>query len=122
MAKLLILTLSSGEAALPVLRQQLRAQTFQDFEHHVIAGLPNQAAHNRLYRTISERAADFDLFLKMDADMTFRSEAALADLVLAVERHPHVQHFAFRVWDCFTEEETLGVHLFRSGVSWGEVT
>ena len=122
MARLLILTLDSGEAALPVLLEQLATQTFQDFEHVVISGLPNQAAHNRLYRTIMERAASFELFLKLDADMTLRSEASLADAVGATEGHPDVQHFAFRVWDGFTEEETLGVHLFRSGVSWGDVT
>lgn len=120
--KLQILTLSSGEAALPVLVRQLGEQTFQDFEHEVIAGLPNQAAHNRLYRTIAERAGSFDLFMKLDADMTLRGPASLASAMMAVDEHPEAQHFAFPVWDCFTEEQTLGVHVFRSGVSWGEIT
>ena len=122
MARLLILTLSSGEAGLPVLTAQLARQSFTDYEHEIISGLPNQAAHNRLYRTIVDRAPEFELFLKLDADMTFRSETSLADAVRAVEGHPDVQHFAFPVWDCFTESETLGVHLFRSGVSWGAIT
>ena len=122
MARLLILTLSSGEAALPVLRQQLAHQSFRDFEHEVIAGLPNRAAHNYLYRTIMDRSDRFDLFLKLDADMTFRSTTALADAIAATDGHPNVQHFAFPVWDCFTEQETLGVHLFRSGVRWPHVT
>jgi hypothetical protein len=122
MQRLLILTLSSGEAALPVLTGQLAAQTFRNFDHEIIEGLPNQAAHNRLYRTIMERASSYDLFLKLDADMTLRSDAALADVVLTASRHPDVQHFAFPIWDLFTEEETLGVHMFRSGVSWGEIT
>ena len=120
MAKLLILTLSNGEAALRVLTRQLQTQSFQDFEHEIISGLPNQAAHKRLYRTIMDRAGRFDLFLKLDADMTLRSDTSLADAMRAIDEHPDVQHFAFRVWDCFTEEETLGVHLFRSGVTWGE--
>ena len=122
MPRLLILTLSSGEAALPVMVEQLAAQSFRDFEHEVISGLPNQAAHNRLYRTVMDRAAAFDLFLKLDADMTLRSGSSLEDAVRAIDGHPDLQHFAFPVWDCFTEEETLGVHVFRSGVSWGEVT
>ena len=122
MRRLLILTLSSGEAALPVLVEQLAAQTFRDFHHEIISGLPNQAAHNRLYRTIMERAREFDLFLKLDADMTFRSATALAEAVRATDEHPRTQHFAFPVWDCFTEAETLGVHIFRTGVSWGEIT
>lgn len=122
MARLLILTLSSGESALPVLIRQLAAQSFRDFEHEVISGLPNQAAHNHLYRTIMQRASSFDLFLKLDADMTLRADTSLAEAVRATDDHPDTQHFAFRIWDCFTEEETLGVHIFRSGVSWGEVT
>lgn len=69
-----------------------------------------------------QRAPSFDLFLKLDADMTLRTPSALADAIEAANRHPDVQHFAFPVWDCFTEEETLGVHLFRSGVSWDELT
>jgi hypothetical protein len=122
MSRLLILTLSSGEAALPVLRRQLAEQSFQDFELEVISGLPNRTAHNRLYRTIMDRASAFELFLKLDADMTLRTRTALADAIAAADRRPDVQHVAFPVWDCFTEEETLGVHLFRSGVTWGDVT
>jgi hypothetical protein len=122
MARLLILTLSSGEAALPVLTQQLAAQSFQDFEHEIIGGLPNRAAHNRVYRTIMDKASSFDLFMKLDADMTLRADTSLADAVRATDEHPSAQHFAFRIWDCFTEEEALGVHIFRSGVSWGEIT
>ena len=122
MPKLLILTLSSGEAALPVLTGQLQAQTFRDFEHEIISGLPNQAAHNHLYRMVMARASSFELFLKLDADMTLRSATSLADAVCATHTRPGTGHFAFQVWDCFTEEETLGVHIFRSGVSWGEIT
>jgi len=74
MARLLILTLSSGEAALAVQSRQLANQSFQDFEHEIISGLPNQAAHNRLYRTIMDKASSFDLFMKLDGDMTFRTD------------------------------------------------
>ena len=121
MARLLILTLSTGEAALPLLTRQLARQSFQDFEHEVISGLPNQAAHNHLYRTIKDQTSSFDLFLKLDADMTLRADTSLADAVRATDERPDGQHYAFRIWDCFTEEETLGVHIFRSGVSWGEI-
>lgn len=121
MPRLLILTLSSGEAALPVLTRQLATQSFQDFEHEVISGLTNRAAHNHLYRTIMDRASTFDLFMKLDADMTLRADTSLAAAVAATDEHPDTQHFAFRIWDCFTEEETLGVHVFRSGVSWVEI-
>jgi hypothetical protein len=122
MARLLILTLNSGESALPTLVRQLAEQSFRDFEHEVISGLPNKVAHNLVYRTIQEKAPSFDLFLKLDADMTLRTDAALAEAVRVTDCQPDVQHFAFDVWDFFTHEETLGVHIFRSGVRWGEIT
>jgi hypothetical protein len=122
MPRLLILTLSSGESALPLLTRQLADQSFQDFEHQIISGLPNRAAHNQLYRTIMSRASSFELFLKLDADMTLRADTSIAEAVRAIDQHPEAQHFAFRVWDYFTEEETLGVHVFRSGVAWGTIT
>jgi hypothetical protein len=120
-ARVLILTLSTGEAALPVLRRQLASQSFQNFEHVIISDLPNREAHDRLYRTIMNRASSFDLFLKLDGDMTFRTDASLEEAVRAVDMHPDVQQFTFRVWDYFTDEETLGVHIFRSGVTWSEI-
>jgi hypothetical protein len=121
-SRLLILTLSTGEAALPVLTRQLARQSFRHFEHEVIGGLSNLAAHARLYRTVMERANDFDLFLKLDGDMTLRADTSLDDVVRATETRPDGQHLVFRVWDCFTEEETLGVHVFRSGVRWPEIS
>jgi hypothetical protein len=120
MAKLLIHTLNSGEAALPVLVRQLARQSFQDFEHEVVSGLPNREAQTLQYRTFMQRAASYDLFMKLDADMTFRSDTSLADAVRAIDDHPAVEHFVFRLWDCFTEAETEGVHIYRSGVTWGD--
>jgi hypothetical protein len=122
MARVLILTLNTGEAALPVLTRQLGAQSFQNFEHIVISGLPKQAAHSCLYGTIMERASSFDLFVKLDADMTLRADTSLAEAMRAIDGHADAQHFAFRIWDCFTETETLGVHVFRSGVRWPAIT
>jgi len=117
MARLLIHTLSSGEAALPVLVRQLERQTFRDFEHEVVSGLSNRDGHTLQYRAFMERAASYELFMKLDADMTFRSDTSLAEAVRATDAHPDVQHFSFLVWDCFTDAETLGVHIFRSGTN-----
>ena len=118
MPKLLIHTLNSGEAALPVLVRQLTTQSFRDFEHEVVSGLPNREAQTLQYRTFMERAASFDLFMKLDADMTLRSDTSLADAVRAIDDHRDVEHFVFRLWDCFTEAETEAVHVYRSGVTW----
>lgn len=115
--RMLILTLSTGEAALPTLREQIRRQTFQA-DHHVIEGLPNRAAHAALHDVVMRRAGEYELFFKIDADMTFRRDTALQDVVAGIARYPDVRHFLFPLQDFFTEQEIRGVSLYRSGVRW----
>lgn len=116
--KMLVLTLASGEAGLPRLREQLARQSFRA-DHVVIEGLANREAHATLYKMVMERARDYDLFFKIDADMSFARDTALADVVKGTEAYPAVRHFLFPIYDCFTEQEIRGVSLFRSGVAWG---
>lgn len=116
--RLLILTLHSGEAGLDTLKAQLKTQSFQNFDHVVIAGLGNQAAHRRLFETVMAEADRYDLFLKLDADMSLRSDRALADMLRAAATRPEVRYFVFEVHDCFTERQIRGVMLFRSGLRW----
>jgi hypothetical protein len=115
--RLLILTLSTGEAALPHLREQIARQSYCA-DHVVIEGLGNQEAHEALYAQVMERAQDYELFLKVDADMTFRRDSALAEVVAGIARYPQIRHFLFPVYDHFTEQEIRGVSLYRSGVRW----
>lgn len=118
--KMLILTLSTGEAALPALREQIRRQTFQA-DHHVIEGLPNREAHEALHDVVMRRAGEYDLFFKIDADMTFRRDTALQDVVAGIARYPDVRHFLFPLQDFFTAQEIRGASLYRSGVRWAPI-
>lgn len=118
MSRLLIITLSSGEAALPKLQEQLRRQTFQNFDHKILAGLGNIQAHRQCYETIMSQAADYDYFIKIDADMTFSRDTALAEALAVAEEHKVYNHFAFEIFDFFTNRLIGSVNLFRSGVRW----
>lgn len=115
--RLLVLTLASGESALPTLQAQLGRQTLKA-DHHVIEGLPNREAHAALYDTIARRASDYALFFKLDADMTLRRDTALAEMVAFAAAHPQVRHFLFPVYDHFSAQDIRGVSLYRSGVRW----
>jgi hypothetical protein len=113
----MVLTLASGEAGLPHLREQIAQQRFRA-DHHVIEGLGNREAHAELYRIVMASADRYDLFFKIDADMSFRSDDALRDVIKGIEAYPQVRHFLFPVFDYFTDQEIRGVSLYRSGVSW----
>lgn len=114
---MLILTLASGEAGLPLLREQLARQSFRA-DHEVIEGLGNREAHAVLHQMVMERSGDYELFFKIDADMSFRRDSALEEIVAGIAAYPQVRHFLFPVYDYFTEQEIRGVSLYRSGVRW----
>ena len=49
--------------------QSLQEQSVKNWNHFVIRDLPNAEAHNALYSRFMEGSKEYDLFLKLDADM-----------------------------------------------------
>lgn len=118
MKKLLILTLYSGENDYPMLLASLRQQTFVDWAHVTIEGLPNKDAHERLYRTIMEQAALYNWFLKLDADMVFRGRESLAEMIQVAEARSACDQIIWPVLDFLSGGNLLGIHLFSNRVRW----
>lgn len=116
--RVLIVTLHSGEQELSAGTESIERQTVRSVEHLVISGLPNMQAHKALYSLIMERSEDFDFFVKLDADMVFRSETSLSALLKAFE-DSELDHLVAPVFDVPSESNIHGVHLFRAGVKWG---
>lgn len=114
----LVLTLYSGEAEYDQCRESLENQTYSHWEHRAFENLPDAEAHNRLYRTIMEQAPQYDLFLKLDADMVLADREVLSDLVGVFERWPDLDHLVVAVSDWMTDSFIIGVHLFSNRVSW----
>ena len=73
-ARVLVLTLYSGEAEYTRCCDSLAAQSWTAWEQRRFEHLPNVEAHARVYRTIEDERADFALFFKLDADMVLADE------------------------------------------------
>lgn len=116
-----ILTLYSGEQDYPYCLKSLEVQSHRDFEHRVIAGLGNHAAHAALYATIAREIDRFDLFLKLDADMVFRSEQSLARMIDEMAAEPECDHATWHVLDFLSETKLRGIHMFSRRVRWPEI-
>ena len=99
--RVLVLTLFSGEQEYEEAVAALERQSFRGFDHRVFEHLPNKEAHEALQRAVMESAADYDLFLKLDADMVFRSGDALAQIVELFRARPEVDHARTVVHDWF---------------------
>lgn len=116
--RVLVGTLYTGENEFEQSKRSLQQQTHTDWEHVVYEHLPNKEAHDRLYRTFMERADDFDLFLKLDADMVFRSEKSLQTLVDFFKREPELDHALLAVHDWASDTLIMGLHTYSNRVVW----
>src|SRR5687767_10692019 len=96
----------------------VRVQTHQDFEHLVIRNLPNKEAHATLYSTFVGRRNEFQLLVKVDADMVVENRGLLAGVVTAFTGQPTLEHLQISVHDWFTDRQVMGMNCYRHTVSW----
>jgi hypothetical protein len=118
--RVLVGTLYAGENELDLCRESLRAQSHTCWEQRILQDLPNREAHLCLYRTFMEAAQEFDLFLKLDADMVLRQPDSLARLVEVFRDRPALDHLETDVQDWFSATPILGIHAFSNRVAWQE--
>jgi hypothetical protein len=116
--RVLIGTLYCGENEFEALKQSLCDQTYPHWEHVVYKDLPNKEAHDRLYRTFMEEQDDFDLFLKLDADMVFRSDEGLEQIVRIFEETSSLDHLTLAVRDWYSDSLIEGLHTFSDRAQW----
>lgn len=99
-------------------KEAIAAQTHQDWELFTVENLPNKEAHDLLYQTFMKRADEFDLFIKIDADMVLCRNTFFEEVVQEMENYHQYNHFEIGVWDFFTDRLIHGLHVFRNNVKW----
>jgi hypothetical protein len=116
--RILVLTLYTGEREFERSLDSLRVQTCTSWEHKVFEFLPNKAAHEALQREVTRRSDDFDLFVKLDADMVFRERHALERIAELFRAQPDVDHTRSVVRDWFSDSLVMGLHIWSNRVRW----
>jgi len=96
----------------------IRAQTFQNFEHLVIQGRPNKEAHDTLYRTFEQRAAEFDLMVKVDADMVIENCFLFEKIASRFAADPQLNWLCLQVHDFYCNRLIWGLNIFRNTIRW----
>lgn len=120
--RLLVLTLNSGENEFIESRASLQSQNYHRWEHRVWEGLPNRLAHLTLYNEIMRQRDQFDLFIKLDADMVFSNERALPRIVELFENDSTLDHVIFSVRDWMSDSDILGLHAYSNRAAWNSNT
>lgn len=116
--RIFVCTLYSGENEFEECLASLQKQAYTNWEHKIIDHLPNKEAHDTLYREFMTQNSDFDLFLKLDADMVFRHDDALSRLVEIFEANPMLDHLETGVYDWFTDGIIMGLHTYSKRAIW----
>lgn len=118
--RVLIGTLYTDENEYPEMLRMLRTQTFTNWEHVVLKDLENKEAHDALYRLFMREKENFDFFLKLDADMVFRSPDSLEELVRLICSIPEADHLMTPVLDWYSGLLIPALHMFSNRSVWVE--
>ncbi|NCC52320.1 MAG: hypothetical protein EOM20_14035 [Spartobacteria bacterium] len=117
-ARILILTLYCGENEFRLHRESIENQTHKNVEQVVFENLPNVEAHRTLYRKIMSEADNYDLFIKLDADMVLSRPEALAEISAIFASTPGLDHAIFAVHDFLPDMLAMGMHVFTGRACW----
>lgn len=98
--------------------ESIELQTYKNFEYYVIEGLPNKEAHTMLYNTFMASAGEYDLFVKIDADMVICKSTFFENVVEYFADHPNVDDLEIKVKDFFINDLTYGLHVYSNRVKW----
>ena len=118
--RILIGTLYCGENEYTQCLDMLHRQTYTHWEQVVFRDLGNKEAHDNLYRYFVSHRRDFDLFLKLDADMVFRVTDSLERLVELFKSVANVDHLQTPVLDWYSGLLLPALHVYSNRVTWGE--
>ena len=118
MMRFLILTLHNGENEFESCLRSVASQSHADCEQRVFENLPKAEAHTLVYETIMSASDEYDLFLKLDADMVLADENVLERIGGFFQRVEDLDHLVLGVTDWFTNDDIIGVHTFSNRARW----
>ena len=116
--KVLVLILNSGEKELQESIDKLQHQTYKNWEKIVFSNLSNKVAHDTLYNYIMNHHDEYDLFVKLDADMVMTNDCVLENIVNYFEKNPNIDQGNFAVYDKMSNQNIMGLLVFTGKARW----
>lgn len=116
--RLFIGTLYSKENEYEACVHSIRSQSYQNFDHFVFADLPNKEAHVALFSAFLSKRDQYDLLIKVDADMVINDPALFEGIVLTMQKHPEKNILSIAVYDFFSDQLIFGLNAYRNTVQW----
>src|SRR5690554_32771 len=110
--KILVVTLYSGENEYEQCCESVHSQVGLDITHVVIENLPNQEAHQKLYKLFNDSRSKYDYLAKLDADMVFSNQNSLKNILDKFS--DNIDIVSASVHDGITNSHMQGFNVFSS--------
>jgi hypothetical protein len=104
-------TLYSGENEFADCVTSIEAQSYNNYRHFVIKGLPQKEAHDKLFRDFIESGSD--LLIHVGPDMVLMDDSLFSQVVNFFTENPHVQHYEIMVYDCLACQMIWGLNIYH---------
>jgi hypothetical protein len=114
--RILVITLATIENEFEECVASIARQTYRNFHHLVLRDLPSMEANRALYGTFLQRADEFDLLIRVDADMVIENDHLFEWVVEQMCARPSLQMVSIDVHDFFVDGLISGLHTYRNTV------
>lgn len=117
--RILVGTLYTIENEFDACCAAIARQTLPAAEHLIIRNKPNKEAHDTLYGTFARRRDEFDLLIKVDADMVLARDTVFEEIVEQFARSPDLDLLKIGLHDFFTDRLIGSLNAYRNIPAWG---
>lgn len=111
-------TLYAGENEIEECVDSINRQKGVTFEHVIFKNLGNKEAADTLYKTFMDRSDEFDLLIKVDADMVLLDDHLFSNISQKFREHDWLDLLEIRLHDFYSDQLIWGLNSFRSTVKW----
>jgi hypothetical protein len=111
-------TLYAGENELEECVDSINRQKGVIFEHVIFRNLGNKEAADTLYRTFMDRSGEFDLLIKVDADIVLLDDQLFSNISQKFRENDWLDLLEIRVHDFYSDQLIWGLPSYRSTVKW----
>lgn len=116
--KVLVGILYSGEPQIKDCINSVTTQKNAEFGFFVINNLPKKEAHDELYTHFMDHNKDYELFLKLDADMIINRDDFFEYLIGLFRSNYCLDWLHIWIYDNFLDARISGLNVYRNCVKW----
>ena len=116
--RLYVGTLYSNENEFEDCVRAIQSQNFKNYSHFIFKSLPKKEAHETLFGSFIEKSNQFEVLVKVDADMVINDPDLFGKIAEKFRTHPQLELLEIAVHDFFSDQLIWGLNSYRRSFQW----